>query len=67
MTKAEKANPAARHAIAGHALAVNHCPECGQGVHRNLALTGWVQCDGYGADGFRRNGARPCGWQGFTS
>ena len=53
--------------IAGEALRTNVCPSCGGGVHRNLALTGWVQCDGFGADGFRKNpNATPCSWQGFT-
>lgn len=36
------------------------------GVRQNLALTGWVQCDGYGAEGFRKAGSKPCAWQGFT-
>lgn len=52
---------------AREALSSNVCPSCGGGVHRNLALTGWVQCDGFGADGFRKNpNATPCSWQGFT-
>lgn len=67
--KASQARIAAAQAEAQAALAANKCPACGQGVHRNLALTGWVQCDGYGADGFRKNGAVPCrgAWQGFVS
>lgn len=49
------------------ALSSNTCPRCAGGVHRNLALTGWVQCDGFGAEGFRKNpNAKPCDWQGFT-
>lgn len=49
------------------ALRLNLCPECGQHVHRNLSLTGWVQCDGFGADGFRKDpNAKPCNWQDFT-
>lgn len=43
---------------------VEGCPLCGRAVRHNLALTGWVQCQGYGAEGFR-TGA-PCEWQGFT-
>ncbi|KKN81354.1 hypothetical protein LCGC14_0319670 [marine sediment metagenome] len=43
------------------------CPECGSGLQQNLALTGWWQCDQYGADGFRKDDSKPaCGWQGFT-
>ena len=45
----------------------NTCPDCGQGLRRNLALTGWVQCDGFGAEGFRKAGSTPCNWQGFTA
>lgn len=49
------------------ALSSNKCPQCAGGVHRNLSLTGWVQCDGFGAEGFRKNpSATPCNWQGFT-
>jgi hypothetical protein len=46
-------------------VATGRCPCCGQGIHQNLSITGWWQCDGYGADGFRKNGATPCpgGWQ----
>lgn len=67
--EAREARIAARHAEASEALASNTCPGCGQGVHVNLALAGWVQCDGFGADGFRKNDATPCAgaWQGFTS
>lgn len=53
--------------ITREALASNSCPSCGAGVHRNLSLSGWVQCDRSGAPGFRRDttGAA-CSWQGFT-
>jgi hypothetical protein len=52
---------------AREALRTNTCPTCGGQVHRNLSLTGWVQCDGLGAEGFRKNpNAKPCSWQGFT-
>lgn len=44
------------------------CPTCGCGLRRNLALTGWWQCEQFGAEGFRKDSAQPaCGWQGFTS
>lgn len=44
------------------------CPCCGGGVHRNLSLTGWWQCDRFGSEGFRKDptGAQ-CSWQGFTA
>lgn len=64
--EASKARMAAARAEAQQALTTNTCPMCGQGVHRNLALTGWVQCDGFGAEGFRKEGSKPCNWQGFT-
>jgi hypothetical protein len=44
------------------------CPDCGTGLRRNLALTGWWQCSQYGAEGFRTDSSKPsCSWQGFTS
>jgi hypothetical protein len=58
----------ANQAAVSEALRSNKCPQCGGGVHRNLALTGWVQCDGFGTEGFRKNpSAVPCSWQGFTA
>lgn len=51
--------------VAVRALQVNECPQCGQPVRQNLALAGWVQCIGVGADGFRAAGAHKCSWQGF--
>jgi len=50
------------------AVRSNSCPQCGGHVHFNTALTGWVQCDGFGAEGFRKDpNAIPCDWQGFTA
>ncbi len=49
------------------AVSTNTCPKCGGNVHRNLSLTGWIQCDGFGSEGFRKNAnAVPCSWHGFT-
>lgn len=43
------------------------CPYCGAGLRRNLALTGWWQCEQFGAVGFRKHAELPqCSWQGFT-
>lgn len=72
MSKAEKAASKARHEahIAAQCAIVNagHCPVCGAGIRRNLALTGWHQCEQYGADGWRKDNSKPaCSWQTFTS
>lgn len=49
------------------ALHKNCCPTCGRGVKVNLALTGWVQCEQYGNEQFRKDPTKPsCSWQGFT-
>lgn len=43
------------------------CPKCGSRLRRNLALTGWWQCEQYGAEGFRKDASRPpCSFQTFT-
>jgi len=48
-------------------VATGSCPQCGSGLRRNLALTGWWQCEQYGADGFRKDSTRPsCSFQTFT-
>lgn len=58
---------AEQRAEAAQALHANTCPRCGRGVRRNPSLTGWVQCEQYGAEGFRKDATQPaCGWQGFT-
>ena len=67
MTAQERAENKAAQTATQIALAANECPICGGHVHRNSALTGWVQCDGFGAEGFRKDpNAKPCSWQGFT-
>lgn len=48
-------------------VASGKCPCCGSGIRRNLAITGWYQCEQYGAEGFRKDSSKaPCSWQGFT-
>ena len=43
------------------------CPECGAGLKRNLSITGWWQCEQFGAEGFRKDPLRPsCNFQCFT-
>lgn len=57
----------ASQAEAQKAEETNCCPLCGRGVRRNLALTGWVQCEQHGDGHFRKDPAAPrCSWQGFT-
>ncbi len=47
MTKTERTAHAARmtalKAVAAATVATGTCPQCGAGLHRNLALTGWWQ------------------------
>ncbi len=48
-------------------VAMGKCADCGGGLRRNLSLTGWWQCEQFGAVGFRKDAMRPaCNWQGFT-
>jgi len=48
-------------------VATGKCPVCGAGIHRNLSLTGWWQCDRFGSPGFRKDETGPeCNWQVFT-
>jgi hypothetical protein len=42
------------------------CPRCGAGLRINRSMAGWVQCDQYGAVGFRADDSKPsCSYQGF--
>jgi hypothetical protein len=48
-------------------VATGKCPWCGSALRRNLALSGWWQCEQYGDGHFRARPAEPgCSWQGFT-
>ena len=43
------------------------CPQCGAGLRRMLAITGWWTCEQKGTEGFRKDSNKPaCSWQGFT-
>lgn len=58
---------AAAQAQTREVVASGKCPDCGSGLRRNLALTGWWQCEQYGAESHRsRPNDPPCSWQGFT-
>ena len=62
-----KAKREARLAEARRIVATGKCPDCGQDLVRNSAITGWWQCAGYGAEGFRKAGSQPCSFQTFTA
>lgn len=65
--KDSAARIAAAQAATRAVVAAGACPQCGAGLRRNLALTGWWQCKQYGSDGFREDSRKPaCSWQGFT-
>jgi hypothetical protein len=58
---------AAAQEAARKVVATGCCPDCGGKLRRNLSLTGWWQCEQYGAVGFRARPADPsCSWQAFT-
>lgn len=72
LTKAEKAaikaKNDARIAEAVRIVTGGVCPQCGAGIRRNLAMTGWYHCKQLGAVGFRQDAAKPsCSWQTFTA
>jgi ribosomal protein L37AE/L43A len=57
----------AAHEATKQVVASGKCPICGDGLRRNLSLTGWWQCEQLGAKGFRKDATKPsCSWQGFT-
>ena len=59
--RVERAKAEARAIVRG-----GSCPTCAQPLRRNLALAGWWQCSGFGAEGFRAAGSAPCNFQTFT-
>lgn len=66
-TKHSRERSAAARAEVAAIVAKGVCPCCGSGLHRNLALTGWWQCDRFGSPGFQKVAGPACSWQGFTS
>lgn len=71
MTRAEKIESRKRIEAAQAAtraiVTTGVCPDCGAGLRRNNSLTGWWQCQQFGAEGFRKDSSKPsCNWQGFT-
>lgn len=58
---------AKRQAEARAQVATRKCPTCGGGIHRNLSMAGWWQCDRLGAETHRIDKTGPaCNWQVFT-
>lgn len=48
-------------------VATGKCPDCGAGIHQNITIAGWWQCDRSGSASFRRDhSGAPCLWQVFT-
>lgn len=63
----ERETRAEYYAEAMKIVATGKCPKCGAGIHRNLSLSGWWQCDQYGAETHRKRADLPaCSWQTFT-
>ena len=57
----------ARREAARRVVASGKCPQCGRALKRNLALTGWWQCEQYGAELFRKDPKQAeCSFQIFT-
>lgn len=57
------------HAANQQIVASGICPDCGTSLRRNLALTGWWQCDAVGRPDYRRPENRDkadCSFQCFT-
>lgn len=55
------------HAETLAVVLADSCPQCGSAIRRNSSLTGWFQCEQYGADSHRARPLDPqCSWQGFT-
>lgn len=46
---------------------IGRCPECGDSIERNMALSGWWQCANFGQRKMRNGRAdnADCGWQAF--
>ena len=66
--KCSDARRAKAQAEAQATVATGCCPQCGAGLRRNLALTGWWQCEQFGAEGFRKDSSKPaCSFQTFTA
>ena len=55
------------YAAARATVATGQCPTCGSRLRRNSSMTGWFQCEQYGAVTRRaRPNDPPCNWQTCT-
>jgi hypothetical protein len=65
--KAQEARVATAKAATAAVVATGCCPHCGAKLRRNWSLTGWWQCEQFGAVGFRKDPNKAaCEWQGFV-
>lgn len=65
--KAHADRMATLKAEAKRVVATGLCPKCGAGLHRNLSLAGWYQCDRSGSESFRLDkSGEHCSFQTFT-
>jgi len=65
--KCDKARREARVAEARAIVSTGVCPCCGSKLKRNLSITGWFQCEQYGAETHRARPSEPsCSFQTFT-
>ena len=64
----EKERNEKRIAEAVKIVSTGICPQCGAPLKRNLSMTGWWQCEQYGADTHRADPSKPsCSFQTFTA
>lgn len=62
--KAHQERMAAIYAANRAVVETGACPQCGRKIVRNLAITGWYQCEQYGAEHWRKDASQPeCRWQ----
>jgi ribosomal protein L37AE/L43A len=65
--EAQKARIEKAQAEARTIVVTGVCPQCGKPLRRNLSLSGWWQCEQFGAVGWRKSSELPpCSFQCFT-
>lgn len=63
----DESRRAKRVAEAVEVVRSGKCPHCGAGLRRNNSMSGWWQCEQFGAEGFRKDDNKPsCNFQTFT-
>lgn len=51
-------------AASGRLVRWGFCPQCGRKLRANLSITGWYQCEQFGAEQFRADASKPaCSYQ----